>query len=623
MSFGQYPIKTGSGAGGAGTVTSVALSDGSVVPIYTISGSPVTIAGTLTFTLADQAANLVFAGPTNGADDQPTFRTLVAADLPFAIGNLTDVGTDGIVITGGTGSVIGAGTSIAQQVADATHNGYLSQTDWSTFNAKQAALTIGNLTDVGTDGITVTGGTGAVIGSGTSLSQHVADSTHNGYLSQTDWSTFNSKQSALTFSQSLTNTAGTVTLTNDTASPGNSKFYGTDGAGTRGWFSSVSGTVTSVALSVPATSIFGVTGSPITSSGTLGLTTTGTSGGIPYFSSTSQLATSGALTASQLVLGGGAGATPTSLAAGSQYVPLTMGAANPGYTALALDQTVATSGTLPVSRGGTGQASNWTAHGVIVATSTTAQASLATGSSGNVLMSNGSGSDPAMASIQGNSTILKTPTVQTFTTGTSQTYTTPTSPVPLYLHVRMVGGGGGGAGSGSAGGTAAGDGGNTLFGTSLLVANGGVKAVFNGANAAGGTASITSPGIGTALSGGQGGGAGGSAASTTICAGGMGASTPFGGGGAGGTVASGIGAAGKNGTVNSGAGGGGGAASVTNSVAGAGGGAGGYVDAIIPTPTTSYTYSVGTAGTAGGAGTGGTAGGAGAVGYIQVFEYYQ
>lgn len=117
---------------------------------------------------------------------------------PFTPGNLTDVGTDGIVITNGTNAVNGAGTQIAQHVADTTHNGYLSSTDWNTFNNKQSALTFGNLTDAGTDGITVTGGTGAVIGSGTSLSQHVADSTHNGYLSSTDWTTFNNKQSALT-----------------------------------------------------------------------------------------------------------------------------------------------------------------------------------------------------------------------------------------------------------------------------------------------------------------------------------------------------------------------------------------------------------------------------------------
>jgi hypothetical protein len=70
------------------------------------------------------------------------------------------------------------------------------------------------------------------------------------------------------------------------------------------------GSVTSIGLSVPAASIFGVTGSPVTTSGTLGLTTTGTSGGIPYFSSTSQLATSGALSANKLTKGGGAGVAP-------------------------------------------------------------------------------------------------------------------------------------------------------------------------------------------------------------------------------------------------------------------------------------------------------------------------
>lgn len=60
---------------------------------------------------------------------------------------------------------------------------------------------VGNLTDAGTDGITITNGVGAVLGTGTSISQHVADTTHNGYLSSTDWNTFNNKESAV-----LTNT---------------------------------------------------------------------------------------------------------------------------------------------------------------------------------------------------------------------------------------------------------------------------------------------------------------------------------------------------------------------------------------------------------------------------------
>src|SRR5271166_1674867 len=74
---GTFAAPTGTG----GTVTSVALSDGSTTPIYTISGSPVTSSGTLTFTLSSQSANTVFAAP-NGSSGQPGFRALVSADIP-------------------------------------------------------------------------------------------------------------------------------------------------------------------------------------------------------------------------------------------------------------------------------------------------------------------------------------------------------------------------------------------------------------------------------------------------------------------------------------------------------------------------------------------------------------
>lgn len=102
-------------------------------------------------------------------------------------------------------------------------------------------LTQGNLTDAGTDGISITGGSSAVWGAGTTLSQHVADTTHSGYLSSADWNTFSGKQSALTFSSSLVNSSGTVTLVNDSASPGNNMCYATGPTGTKGWISCPSG----------------------------------------------------------------------------------------------------------------------------------------------------------------------------------------------------------------------------------------------------------------------------------------------------------------------------------------------------------------------------------------------
>jgi hypothetical protein len=62
-----------------GTVTSVGLS---LPDIFTVSGSPVTSSGTLSATLATQSANAIFAGPATGSAAAPTFRALVAADIP-------------------------------------------------------------------------------------------------------------------------------------------------------------------------------------------------------------------------------------------------------------------------------------------------------------------------------------------------------------------------------------------------------------------------------------------------------------------------------------------------------------------------------------------------------------
>jgi trimeric autotransporter adhesin len=81
--------------------------------------------------------------------------------------------------------------SISQ--ASALTDGYLSSTDWSTFNGKQNALTIGNLTELTSSVLTITGGTGAVIGSGTTIQVTQSGVATNGYLSSTDWNTFNNK----------------------------------------------------------------------------------------------------------------------------------------------------------------------------------------------------------------------------------------------------------------------------------------------------------------------------------------------------------------------------------------------------------------------------------------------
>jgi len=62
-----------------GTVISIGMT---VPSIMSVSGSPITSTGTLAVTLATQTMNTIFAGPSTGSVAVPTFRSLVAADIP-------------------------------------------------------------------------------------------------------------------------------------------------------------------------------------------------------------------------------------------------------------------------------------------------------------------------------------------------------------------------------------------------------------------------------------------------------------------------------------------------------------------------------------------------------------
>lgn len=84
----------GGGGGGSGTVTSVGLA---MPAIFSVAGSPVTTSGTITVTLATQAANAFLGGPASGAAAAPTFRALVAADYPAMVGDSGAGGTRGAV----------------------------------------------------------------------------------------------------------------------------------------------------------------------------------------------------------------------------------------------------------------------------------------------------------------------------------------------------------------------------------------------------------------------------------------------------------------------------------------------------------------------------------------------
>jgi hypothetical protein len=77
--------------------------------------------------------------------------------------------------------------------ASAATSGWLSSTDWNTFNNKAASFTTGNLTETGSGILTITGGTNAVTGSGTTIQVKQASSIQGGFLSSADWSAFNNK----------------------------------------------------------------------------------------------------------------------------------------------------------------------------------------------------------------------------------------------------------------------------------------------------------------------------------------------------------------------------------------------------------------------------------------------
>lgn len=118
-----------------------------------------------------------------------------------------------------------------------------------------------------------------------------------------------------------------------------------DGTNYQVWNNSA-GTVTSLNMTVPS-SIFSISGVPCTSTCSLSLTVAGISGGAPFFSSTSTLSTTAALTQYGALYGGGAGQPFASTALGATGTVL-RGGSPPAYTA---NPTLGTAGSVGGSLG--------------------------------------------------------------------------------------------------------------------------------------------------------------------------------------------------------------------------------------------------------------------------------
>lgn len=134
----------GGGGSGTGTVTSVSVVDSTGV--FTVTGNPITQSGTIALSaLASQTQKTFLAAP-NGSSGAPTFRTVVASDIPTLNQNTT-----------GTAAQISGTLAIA--------NGGTGQTaKTAAFNALSPTTTKGDLiASNGTDNVRLGVGTDAFV----------------------------------------------------------------------------------------------------------------------------------------------------------------------------------------------------------------------------------------------------------------------------------------------------------------------------------------------------------------------------------------------------------------------------------------------------------------------------
>ncbi len=158
------------------------------------------------------------------------------------------------------GGDLSANRTFSITQASGSVNGFLSSTDWTTFNNKQNALgfTPANSTITISTTSPLSGGGNLTTNRTLSISQ--ASGSVNGFLSSTDWTTFNGKQNAITLT--TTGTSGAATLVGATL---NIPQYSGGG----------SGTVTSVTTTSPLSVINSTTTPQISISAANGTSTSG------------------------------------------------------------------------------------------------------------------------------------------------------------------------------------------------------------------------------------------------------------------------------------------------------------------------------------------------------------
>ena len=340
-----------------------------------------TLSGSNNLTLGQQAGVALTSGQNNvGVGGFALFSNTIG-------GQNTAVGSSALVrvVSSGANTAVGANALENITSAENTGVGYYTQNATTSGNHNSSVGTYTLFQQVGGSN-NVAFGWGAGYNSGlalTTLNQctflgteansstnSISNSTAIGYQAQATTSNQmvfgNSSVTANVFQgdiSSATHTLSGLTASQAVFSNGSKQLVSNAITGSGNVVMSTSPTLVTPVLGTPSSGTLtsctglplstGVTGTLPVANGGTGLTS-GTSGGVLAYTASGTLASSGALTASQLVIGGGAGAAPSSLAAGSQYQVLRMGASNPAYGSINLDQSAAVTGVLPIANGGNG-----------------------------------------------------------------------------------------------------------------------------------------------------------------------------------------------------------------------------------------------------------------------------
>jgi hypothetical protein len=270
----KYVIQVDSTTGGgSGTVTSVAAT--APAAGFTISGSPITTAGTFLFTLADDLAALEALSGTGilarTAANTYALRTITAgtgisvADGNGVAGNptITNTSPDQVVSITGAGINVTTGTYPTFTITGTEVDGLVTNEGSLTVGAGTGTTSLINSNTSGSTPVTITAAgilTTAEAGNVITLTATEVDGSVSNELQ-----TIANSSNATTHTATLSNTGGSFQLAEGSGITITTTGTGLNGIATIA--STATGTVTSVGLSMP--SIFSVSGSPVTTSGTL------------------------------------------------------------------------------------------------------------------------------------------------------------------------------------------------------------------------------------------------------------------------------------------------------------------------------------------------------------------